>query len=82
MKKLTVYSMNGCASCVAATNMLDSKGVRYEVVKIDEDFEAWEFLKAEGHRSMPQIYDGKKLFVVGGFQGLAKLSTEAFREFY
>lgn len=78
MKKLTVYSMEGCAACVAATNLLKSKGVPFDVIKIDEDPEAWEFLKAEGHRAMPQIYEGKQLFVAGGFQGLAKLPPEAF----
>ena len=69
---ITVYSMSGCASCVAATQLLDRKGIAYKVVKIDEDFEAWEFLKKEGHRSMPQIYEGDKLYVEGGFQGLTK----------
>jgi glutaredoxin len=82
MKQLTVYSMEGCASCTQAAKLLEQKGVRFEVVKIDENPEAWAFIKAEGHRSMPQIYDGKQLFVVGGFEGLRKLPTESFREFY
>ena len=35
-----------------------------------------ENLIAQGHRSAPQIYLGDKLFVEGGYQGLAKLSDE------
>jgi glutaredoxin 3 len=70
--KLTVYSMEGCAACVSATKLLESKSIDFEVVKIDENPEAWEFLKKEGHRAMPQIYEGDKLFVAGGFQGLMK----------
>jgi glutaredoxin len=74
MKKLTLYSMNGCAQCVQAAKLLEAKGVAYIVVKIDEDFDAWEFLKKEGHRSMPQLYLDGKLFVEGGFKGLSSLS--------
>lgn len=69
---ITVYSMEGCAKCVDAAKLLAAKGVEYKVVKIDEDMEAAAFIKKEGHRSMPQIYEGEKLFVVGGFAGLQK----------
>lgn len=67
----TVYSMEGCASCVAAVNMLNSNNLPFSVIKIDEDMEAAKFIKAEGHRSMPQIYKDGTL-VPGGFQGLVK----------
>lgn len=73
---ITVYSMEGCSQCVQAMKLLDAKSVPYKVVKIDEDFEAWEFLKKEGHRSMPQLYLDGKLFVEGGFKGLSKLTDE------
>jgi glutaredoxin len=78
--KLTVYSMEGCAQCVQAIRLLEQKGVDFEVVKIDEDFEAYDFIKKEGHRSMPQIYKGDKLFVKGGFGGLVALPDSAFDE--
>lgn len=73
---LIVYSMNGCVQCVQAANYLKAKGVPFSVVKIDEDFDAWEFLKAQGHRSMPQVYKDGKLFVEGGFGGLKSLTDE------
>lgn len=69
---LTVYSMEGCASCVSATKLLDREQIAYQVVKIDEDPAAWAFLKAKGHRSMPQIYEGDTLYVEGGYEGLRK----------
>lgn len=78
--KLTLYSMNGCVQCNQATQFLKVKGVEFDVVKIDEDFEAWEFLKGQGHKSMPQIYLDGKLFVEGGFSGLKKLADEDFED--
>ncbi len=68
---MTVYSMEGCASCKAAMNLLESKQIPFVVKKIDEDMEAIAFIRKEGHRSMPQIYDHGVL-VPGGFQGLVK----------
>lgn len=81
MKQLTVYSIESCPKCEQAAKLLASKGVRFEVVKADEDMEAYAFIAGEGHRSFPQIYDGKKLFVVGGFSGLQKLGPDAFKDF-
>ena len=70
--ELTIYSMEGCAACTASANFLAMRGIPHKVVKIDEDIEAARFIKAEGHRSMPQIYEGTKLFVAGGYNGLIK----------
>lgn len=76
---LTVYSKNHCAFCDRATALLESKGVEFEVIKIDENADAREFVLGEGHRSVPQIYKDGKLFVAGGFQGLQKLSDEELK---
>jgi glutaredoxin len=73
---IIVYSMEGCAQCVQAVKLLERKAVPFEVVKIDEDFEAYDLLKREGHRSMPQIYQDGKLLIQGGFSGLSKLTDE------
>lgn len=75
---IVVYSMEGCAQCVQAAKLLERKGVPFKVIKIDEDFEAYEFLKKEGHRSMPQLYKDGKLLIQGGFSGLARLTDEQF----
>ena len=75
---ITVYSKNNCPFCVQAKNLLKIKGIEFEEVKIDEDSEAREFVLAEGHRTVPQIYQDGKLLVEGGFQGLSKQSSEFF----
>lgn len=76
---LTVYSKNQCGFCDAAIKLLESKGVAYEVIKIDENSDAREFVLGEGHRSVPQIYKDGKLFVAGGFNGLKSLSDEQLK---
>lgn len=64
-----VYSMEGCSSCVQAINLLTRKGLEHSVTKIDEDFDAWEKLKAMGLRTMPQIFKDDVL-IPGGYAGL------------
>ena len=76
---LTVYSKNNCPFCTQAKNLLALKGVEFEEIKIDETPEAREFVLAEGHRTVPQIYKGGTLFVQGGYQGLSKLTEEDFK---
>ena len=73
---ITVYSKNNCPFCVQAKNLLKLKGFEYEEIKIDEVPEAREFVLAEGHRTVPQIYQDGKLLVEGGFQGLSRQPAE------
>jgi len=75
---ITVYSKNNCPFCVQAKNLLKLKGVEYTEVKIDEDASAKDFVLAEGHRTVPQLYKDGKLLVEGGYQGLAKKDSEFF----
>lgn len=77
---LTVYSKNNCPFCVQAKNLLTLKNIAFEEVKIDEVPAAREFIVAEGHRTVPQIYQDGKLFVEGGFQGLSKLTENQLKE--
>ena len=77
---LTVYSKNNCPFCVQAKNLLQLKGIEYEEIKIDEIPEAREFVLAEGHRTVPQIYKDGVLFVQGGYQGLSRLTESELKE--
>ena len=77
---LTVYSKNNCPFCVQAKNLLTLKNIEFEEIKIDETPEAREFVLAEGHRTVPQIYKDGVLFVQGGYQGLSKLTEEELKE--
>lgn len=73
---LKVYSKSNCPFCDKAKHLLGNKGISYMEIKIDENQEAREWLMAQGHRAVPQIYLGDNLLVEGGYQGLAKLSDD------
>jgi|TARA_R110000868_G_scaffold3004_3_gene20260 glutaredoxin len=77
---LTVYSKNNCPFCDKAKHLLKTKNVAFKELNIDADPGTRDWLIAQGHRSAPQIYLGDKLFVEGGYQGLAKLSDEEINE--
>jgi glutaredoxin 3 len=77
---LTVYSKANCPFCDQAKGLLKLKNIPYEEVRIDLLPEAREFIMSEGHRTVPQIYRDGKVFVVGGFQGLLKLTEEELKE--
>jgi len=77
---LTVYSKNNCPFCDQAKNLLKLKKVEFEEIKIDENPDARQFVMNEGHRTVPQIYKDGKLFVQGGFQGLARLTESELKE--
>jgi len=67
---ITVYSKNNCPFCDRAKALLESKGVEYKVVNIEETTDAREFLVDQGLRSVPQIFNDGVL-LAGGYQGLA-----------
>jgi glutaredoxin len=53
-----------------AKNLLRNRDIEFEEVNIETDDAARDFVIAEGHRTMPQIYEGTALYVEGGFHGL------------
>lgn len=73
---LTVYTKNNCPNCVQAKNILKSKDVEFDEVNVEENEAAYLFLQLEGHKSLPQIYKGKDLFVANGHLGLLRLMRE------
>ena len=76
---LTVYSKSNCPFCDKAKYLLTQKGVAFNEVRVDLDQEARKFIMEAGHRTVPQIYQDGKLFVEGGYQGLAKLDESIFQ---
>jgi glutaredoxin len=67
---ITVYSKNQCPFCDRAKALLESKGIPFNVINIEEQPEHRETLVDLGLRSVPQIFkDG--VLLPGGYQGLA-----------
>jgi glutaredoxin len=67
---LTVYTKNNCPYCDRAKALLESKGINYKSINIEEDQDARTFLLDQGLRSVPQIFNNTTL-IQGGYQGLA-----------
>jgi glutaredoxin len=67
---ITVYSKSNCPFCDRAKALLESKGVEYTTVSIEEDQDARQHLLDMGLRSVPQIFNGTTL-IQGGYQGIA-----------
>jgi len=67
---ITVYTKNHCPFCDRAKSLLESKGIEFKTVNIEDEPDAREHLVDQGLRSVPQIFkDG--VLLPGGFQGLA-----------
>ena len=73
---ITMYSKNNCPFCDRAAALLESKGIAFKTIKIEDDPHAKEFLMDQGLRSVPQIFNDGVL-LPGGYQGLAG-KDEAF----
>lgn len=77
---LTIYSKTNCPACVSATALLAKYGIPYHEVKIDQDEQAKQFILGRGFRTVPQIFQGDRLFVAGGWIGLMKMSEQEIKE--
>jgi len=77
---ITLYTKNLCTYCVQAKQYLSQNNIEYDERNIENDKEAREFLLAEGHRSVPQIYYKEKLLVEGGCNKLLTLTPQEVLE--
>ena len=73
LNKVVIYGTKFCPYCIAARQLLDTKGVAYQYTAVDNDFNLREnILKRSGQRTVPQIWIGEHH--VGGFTDLRKLA--------
>jgi len=72
---LTVYTKNNCPYCDRAKALLESRGVEYTTINLEDQPEARNFLVEQGLRSVPQIFNDTTL-LQGGYQGLAAQPEE------
>jgi glutaredoxin 3 len=71
MDRVQVYGTDWCPYCVAATRLLDSRGIGYTEVKLDAATMREKVWELGQQRTIPLIIiDGKP---IGGFQELAAL---------
>jgi len=70
---IKIYSTRFCGYCRAAERLLESKGVTYDVIKVDEDPDLFDYMmKVTGRQTVPQIFIGNHH--VGGFDDLSAIN--------
>jgi len=76
MKPVLMYTTSLCGYCAAAKRLLTAKGVSYTEIDVggDPDKRAEMMAKANGGRSVPQIFIGETH--VGGFDDMNALERE------
>ena len=76
---ITLYTKDNCQYCDGAKALL--KSMNEEYVEMDATIEEnRDFLVANGHRSVPQIYFEGKLLVEGGYTGLKNTTHQQLQE--
>lgn len=57
MATLTIYSTTWCGPCIRLKSQLDRAGISYEVIDIEEDPDAAQFVMAanNGNQSVPTV---------------------------
>lgn len=75
MSKITIYTTDICPYCVRAKDLLKSKGLKYKEINVTNDSKAREQLidKANGQRTVPQIFIGDKH--IGGCDDLIEINN-------
>lgn len=69
MSKIELYTSANCAYCVAAKNLLKSKGLDYAEIRVDLDASRREEMLARAQRrTVPQIFVNDRH--VGGYEDL------------
>jgi glutaredoxin 3 len=75
MSQVTIYTKAYCPYCVRAKSVLDSKGVDYQEVRIDEQPELRPQMieRAGGRSTVPQIFIGTRH--IGGCDDMLALDA-------
>ncbi len=69
---VTLYTTRFCPYCIGARSLLDSKGVVYHEIAVDNDPGLrQEMMTRSGRRTVPQIWVGERH--VGGYDDLRAL---------
>lgn len=75
MAKIEIYTTPTCPYCHAAKALLSGKGADYtEITVLDPDLRAAMTQRANGRRTVPQIFIGQTH--VGGYDDMAALDRQ------
>lgn len=71
MKKVLIYSTQICPYCVNAKQLLQSEGISFEEINVEDEKKRAYMEQISGRRTVPQIFIGERH--VGGFDDLKAL---------
>lgn len=77
---ITLYSKPNCPYCDRAKIWLERNDIAYTTVDVLVDNNALQFIKEQGHKTVPQIYHNGNLLVEGGYTGLSKQDPDKLKE--
>ncbi|QPG06966.1 glutathione S-transferase N-terminal domain-containing protein [Salinimonas marina] len=74
---LTIYGSKGCTFCVKAVELLTEKELPFDYydIKVPEQKDKLDFIKNQGLRTIPQVYQGDTH--IGGYQELVRYLNHA-----
>ncbi|MCL1912840.1 MAG: glutaredoxin [Eubacteriaceae bacterium] len=76
MKRVTIYTVQGCPYCSKAKNLFESQGIEYHEVQLRWDTPQMNDLIARtGHQTVPQIFFGEQF--IGGYDQLNAFHKQA-----
>ncbi|MCF8580095.1 glutaredoxin-like protein NrdH [Enterobacter ludwigii] len=76
---IIIYTRNDCVQCHATKRAMESRGVAFEMVNIDQQPEAADILRAQGFRQLPVVVAGETSW--SGFRPdmINRLAAQAVR---
>ena len=74
---IKVYTKQQCPYCEMTKDYLMRQAIVFEEINVTEDADALAFIKEQGHRTVPQIYNDNTILVEGGWSGLQALGRDA-----
>lgn len=76
---IVVYSKDMCPYCDRTKDKLNEMGLEYTEINVSKNPDKREFLKEEGHRTVPQIYINGKV-VPGGNNAFQLMNERQIKE--
>lgn len=77
---IALYTQPGCIHCDHAKTHLNLLEVEFEEINIHEHADALQFLKDNGHTTVPQLYRDTLLLAPGGNVRIQELTKQQLNE--
>ena len=74
---IKIYTKNNCVQCKQSKLWLQTHGLNYKEINVEEDLEAYNYLMANNLRTLPVVFNNDDLIAMGFQpQNLKNLNNE------